>query len=323
MAAVLAGVLQPVQSRLARTLGKRPHLASGILVAGLALLLVGPLVGLAAFLLDEAQQALKFILNALRSDGVGPLLEKLPDSLEKLARAGLARLGDVDTALQKQLTGQGGKAVAAIWATLSATGAAIFGATMMLIALFFLLAEGAALVSWLEGTLPLRPGQTRELLAEFKKVSYSVIVSSIITSAIQAAAALIGFFIGRVPQPVFFAAITFVAAFIPAIGAAGVCLFAAGILFVTGHTYAALFLSLWGVVVVGLVDNLVKPLLIKGGMEMHSAVVFFALLGGLAAFGSIGLLVGPLVVALFLTLLKIYRRDFRPHSAAKHRSAAG
>jgi len=323
MAAVLAGVLQPVQSRLARTLRGRAHLASGILVGGLALLLVGPLVGLAAFLLDEAQQGLKFILNALRSDGVSPLLEKLPDSLEKLARAGLARLGDVDTDLQKQLTGQGGKAVAAIWAALSATGAAIFGAVMMLIALFFLLADGTALVSWLEGSLPLRPGQTRELLAEFKKVSYSVIVSSIITSAVQAAAALIGFFIGRVPQPMFFAAITFVGAFIPAIGAAGVCLFAAGILFVTGHTYAALFLSLWGVVVVGLVDNLVKPLLIKVGMHMHSAVVFFALLGGLGAFGSIGLLLGPLVVALFLAMLKIYRRDFRPHLTAKHRSAAG
>ena len=323
VAAVLAGVLQPLQRRLTRLVRGRAHLASGILVAATTLLLLGPLVVLAAFLLDEGQQALKFIVGAVRGDGVTHLLEKLPDSIEKAVRAALGRLGDVDTDLQKRLTGQGGKAVAAIWAALSATGSAIFGGAMMLIALYFLLAEGTALVSWLERTLPLRPGQTRELLAEFKKVSYSVIVSSIITSAVQAAAALIGFFIGRVPQPLFFAAVTFFGAFIPAIGAAGVCLFAAGILLVTGHSYAALFLAAWGVLIVGLVDNLVKPLLIKVGMEMHSAVVFFALIGGLAAFGSVGLLVGPLVVALFLTLLKIYRRDFRPRSATSQHSATG
>jgi predicted PurR-regulated permease PerM len=86
---------------------------------------------------------------------------------------------------------------------------------------------------------------------------------------------------------------------------------AAGILYVTGHPYLSLFLALWGVVVVGLVDNVIKPLLIKAGMEMRSAVVFFALIGGLGAFGAIGLLMGPLVVALFLALVRIYRRDFR------------
>jgi predicted PurR-regulated permease PerM len=166
-------------------------------------------------------------------------------------------------------------------------------------------------VSWLDDVLPLRPGQTRELLAEFKKVSFSVIVSAVISSGVQALAALLGFLISRVPHPVFFAAVTFFMAFVPALGATSVCLLAAGILYVTGHPYLSLFLALWGVVVVGLVDNVIKPLLIKAGMEMRSAVVFFALIGGLGAFGAIGLLMGPLVVALFLALVRIYRRDFR------------
>lgn len=61
---------------------------------------------------------------------------------------------------------------------------------------------------------------------------------------------------------------------------------------------------------VGLVDNLVKPWLIKGEVQMHGAVVFFSLLGGLTSLGAIGLLVGPLAVALFLALLRIYRRDY-------------
>jgi predicted PurR-regulated permease PerM len=319
MAAVLAGVLQPLQRRLTRVARGRQHLASGLLVLAVVLLLVGPLVAFAAFLIEESQQVLKFIVEVVRGDGAAHLLARLPAGLQKAATAGLARLQDADTGLAKQLSGQGGRAVATIWAALAATSSAIFGAAMMLIALYFLLAEGGDLVSWLEGALPLRRGQTRELLGEFRRVSYSVIVSSVITSGVQAVAALIGFFVGRVPHPVFFGAVTFFGAFIPAIGAAGVCLFAAAILFATGHAYAALFLALWGVLVVGLVDNLVKPLLIKVGMEMHSAVVFFALIGGLGAFGSIGLLLGPLVVAGFLTLVRIYRRDYRPQPPAERR----
>jgi predicted PurR-regulated permease PerM len=114
-----------------------------------------------------------------------------------------------------------------------------------------------------------------------------------------------------VPHPLFFAGVTFLAAFIPAVGAGTVCLVVALIVFLTGHPYAALFLAIWGLTIVGLVDNLVKPLLIKAGMQMNGAVVFFSLIGGLAAFGGVGLLLGPLIVSLLLALLRIYRRDFK------------
>jgi predicted PurR-regulated permease PerM len=317
MAAVLAGMLAPLHAKMASRLRGRSRLAAGILVFALVVVLLGPFVALAAFLLKEGNEALKFVAAALRGDSVSHLVAKLPDSLEKIVREALARLLDVDRMVEGQLGAQGGAAAAAAWGALSATGSVIFAAAMMLIALFFFLVQGGELVSWLDDTSPLRPGQTRELLAEFKKVSFSVIVSSIITSGVQAAAALIGFFISRVPHPIVFAAVTFFVAFIPALGAASVCLFAAGILYVTGHPYLSLFLALWGVVVVGLVDNVIKPLLIKGGMEMRSAVVFFSLIGGLAAFGAIGLVVGPLVVALFLALLRIYRRDFKSQPDAR------
>ncbi len=311
MAAVLAGMMAPLHTRMAAHLRGRPRLAAGILVLAVVVVLLGPLVGLAAFLLKEGDEALKFVAVAVRSDSVTHLVARLPDSLGRIVSEALARLLDVNRMVEGQLSAQGGKAAAAAWGALSATGSVIFAAAMMLIALFFFLVQGGELVSWLDETLPLRPGQTRELLAEFKKVSFSVIASSIITSGVQAAAALVGFFISRVPHPIFFAAVTFFVAFVPALGAASVCLFAAGILYVTGHPYWSLFLALWGVVVVGLVDNVIKPLLIKAGMEMRSAVVFFSLIGGLAAFGAIGLIVGPLVVALFLALLRIYRRDFK------------
>lgn len=180
---------------------------------------------------------------------------------------------------------------------------------MMLIALFFLLVGGDALLSWVDSVSPLRRGQTRELLVEFKKVSSAVIVSTLITAGVQAAAALTGYLIAGMPHPIFFGVVTFFVGMIPAIGAASVCLFAALVLLVTGHPYMALFLAIWGVAIVGLVDNVVKPYLIKGDVEMEGVVVFFSLIGGIAAFGMAGLLIGPLAVALFLALLRIYKRD--------------
>jgi predicted PurR-regulated permease PerM len=96
---------------------------------------------------------------------------------------------------------------------------------------------------------------------------------------------------------------------VPAVGGGAVTVAAAVILFLTGHPGYALFLAIWGVVAVGLSDNVVKPFLIRGGLEMHGAVVFFALLGGLAYFGAVGLLAGPLIISFFLAVIRMWQRE--------------
>jgi predicted PurR-regulated permease PerM len=308
LAVVLAAVLWPAHCRLARRVP--PSVSAALFVIGIVLLIVGPLVAFSAFAIKEGTEGWKFLSTALRSEGVSGLIDRLPGLLQRLARAGLQRLPETDE-LARKVTEQSGKAAVAVGAAISATGTLLFQLAMMLIALYFLLLQGQQLVGWLDETSPLRRGQTRELLSEFKKVAYAVIMSTVITAGIQAAAAMIGYLITRVPHPIFFTGVTFFVAFIPAVGAASVCLVAAVILYATGHPWAALFLALWGLLVVGLVDNLVKPLLIRSGMEMGGAVVFFALVGGLGAFGAVGLLLGPLVVASFLTLLRMYQRDFK------------
>jgi len=248
--------------------------------------------------------------------GVSGLVERLPEPVQNIANDGLRRLAEISGGgaqgidIGKRIEEQGARAAAAVGAVLSATSSFLFQATMMLIAFFFLLVEGDSLMAWIDETSPLGRGRTKELLAEFRKVSYAVIVSTVITSALQAVAALVGYLIARVPHPIFFTIATFLVAFIPAIGAASGCIVAALLLLATGHPYMAIFLAVWGVGVVGLVDNLVKPFLIKGGMQMPGSVVFFSLIGGLATFGAVGLLLGPLAVALFLALVRMYRRDF-------------
>jgi predicted PurR-regulated permease PerM len=317
LAAILAGVLWPLQLWLMKHLRNRRALAAGTIVLLVVLVLLGPILTFSAFAITEIASGARFLFAALRSGGTAGILNRLPTSLGDFGRTALEQLpnrveGDLMKSFGRQLSAQGGNAAMALGATLSATATATFQAFMMIVALYFFLTHGNLFVGWLDGVLPLKRGHFRELLIEFKKVAFAVLLSSLITSAAQAVAALIGYLIVSVPYPVFFTGTTFFVAFVPAFGAAGVCLIAALLLFVTGHPYAALILAIWAVVVVGTVDNLIKPILLRSGLHMNGAIVFFSLIGGLAAFGAIGILLGPLVVSLFLALLRMYERDYGP-----------
>jgi len=314
LASVLAGVLWPVQRRFTRVLRGRRQLCAGLLVALTVVSLVGPVAGFLAFAIDESVTGVAFVSATLREQGPAGLVERLPAPIQDLARDATETLrkystGDARKTLQEKANEQASKLAAALGGALAATWTFTFNTVMMLIALFFLLVQGSELVMWLDRVLPLGPGQTQELLQEFRKTSYAIVVSTAATAAAQAATAMIGYLIARVPHPLFFAGLTFFGALIPAVGAAGFVLLAAGLMFLTGHPYLALFLAIWGVTVVALVDNVVKPLLLRGGMDMPGAVVFFALIGGLGAFGPMGLVLGPLTVAFFLALLRMYQRE--------------
>jgi predicted PurR-regulated permease PerM len=130
-----------------------------------------------------------------------------------------------------------------------------------------------------------------------------VLASLFLTALVQGAAATAGYLIAGVPNPIFFGLLTFLAAFIPSVGTTIVALPLAGLVLALGHPWSALFLASWALLVVGLIDNVVKPLLIKEGVRLDGAVLFFALIGGLALFGAVGLLVGPLAVASFVAVV--------------------
>jgi predicted PurR-regulated permease PerM len=312
LAAVFAGVLWPAQQWLTRHVRGRRGVAAGLITSVVILLLLGPIAMLATFVIRDGADGVSFVSEAVRSDDVAHLVEHLPASARDAVRDAIDRIPKDLNDVMGAIDDHGDQATSHVGKAIVATGSLVFHTGLMLIALFFLLVRGHELVAWLDNVSPLRAGQTQELLATFRKVSFAVIASAGITAAVQAAAALVGFLIARVPSPFFFTLVTFFLAFVPAIGAAVVCLFAALLLLVTGHPYMAALLAGWGLVVVGLVDNLVKPLLIRRGLEIHGAVVFFSLIGGLAMFGAIGLLLGPLLVALFLAVLRIYHRDYTP-----------
>lgn len=308
VAAVLAGAIYPLFVRLTRVLRGRRQTAAALTTIGVLLVVVLPLVAISVTVAREISQGAVYVRTTLRSEGVDGLVNDLPGPLQAVARRALAELPD-EQGMQDLAQQQGGRAAAAVGGFLGATWRVIFQIIMMLIAFFFLLVDGRDLVLWLADVMPLRREQTLRLLTDFRRVSVAVIVSSVATAAIQAVVAFVGYLIARVPNPIFFGIVTFIVGMVPAAGAAAVVLAAAALLFLSGHTGWAIFLAIWGIGPVGLTDNVVKPYLIRGGVELHGAVVFFSLLGGIAYFGAIGLIAGPLVVSFFLAVIRMWDRD--------------
>jgi predicted PurR-regulated permease PerM len=307
--AVLAGALHIPYEKLVARLGGRRQLSAVITTFLVLLILILPVASLTVVLAQEAADGGAYVARTLRSEGVEGLVDDLPAPLRSLAHKILGQLPQDEDALKQLGQAQGGRAASAVGGVLSATWGVLVQMVMMLIAFFFFLVDGSRLVDWLEEVLPLRRGQTRALLADFRKVSVAVLVSSVATAAVQALVALVGYLIARIPNPFFFTLVTFVVGLVPAVGGGAVTVAAAAILFLTGHTGYAIFLAIWGIVAVGLSDNVVKPFLIRGGLEMHGAVVFFALLGGLAYFGAVGLLAGPLIISFFLAVIRMWQRE--------------
>jgi predicted PurR-regulated permease PerM len=312
VAAVLAGVLWPVQKSLTKRLHDRPGASGALLVIATAVILLGPVTAIITIVAREGSAGLRFVFATLNGPSFAALVDRLPASLADAVRHATQSLPR-DLGQAVAAGDRSGRALSTVGRALSATGLFAYDFVLMVIALFFMLVRGNELVGWLECISPLGRAQTIELFTTFRKVSYSVIVSTSAVATIQATAGLIGYAIAGVPSPVFFALLTLIGALVPGIGATSVCLFAALLVEMTGHTPAAVFLVVWGSGL-GVLDHFVKPLLMRRGIEIDGAIVFFSLLGGIATYGAVGVLLGPMFVALFITVMRIYRRDYAPSS---------
>lgn len=308
-AAVLAGALYGVFERLARRLGRQRQVAAALLTLAVGLLLVLPMAAFTVSLGKQVADGVAYLKQTLEAGGVAELAADLPAPLQRLGGWALTYLAGEPASVEELAQNHGGQAAAAVSGLLKATTSVLLQLGMMLVAFFFLLVDGPRLVDWMASVMPLPPARTFEILTTFRNVSVTVLVSLLSTAGLQTLVALVGYLLTGVPQPAFFALVTFFMAFVPVVGATGVVLALAALLFVTGHSQPALYLALWGVLVVGFTDNLAKPILMKGRMRIHGAVIFFALLGGLATFGPVGLVAGPLILSFFLAVVGMCARE--------------
>jgi predicted PurR-regulated permease PerM len=309
VAAVLAGVLSPLYEAAVRRLRGRRSLGAALFTAATVILILIPVALLAIVAVREAAQAVGLVRRIIASEGIAGLIEKAPDWMEGwLHRLEGLVPKEIDRA-QAQYSAGGRWALGAMSGALAVMARFALRLVLMLIAFFFLLRDGHALIEWFIGSTPLAPERVRTMMREFRTVARSVLGANVITGAAQAVLATIGFFIAKAPSPIFFGLLTLFSSLIPSVGTALVTFPVAGLMLLLGHPWAALFLAVWAAVAVGLIDNLLRPMLIRGHGLLHGALVFFSLIGAMSAFGAEGLFLGPLAVVFFLATVRTRRAE--------------
>lgn len=313
LAASGASILAPVQARLSEALGGRRLIAAWILIFGTVVLVLGPLTWITILVVQEAVPAVTRLAESLGEGGLANWLSTrapapLRDSFEWVREMGLGEqarelLGTVATSLGGILAGLPG------YLALRVTDGFV-----LIVTLAWLLSSGPRLVTRVIETIPMEPSYTRDLLRTMAAGVRTIILASLLTAVIQGVLGFGAFYVLGLPYPLLLAAImaffSFVFSLIPILGSGMIWVPAAVWLILQGRWFAGIFLLLWGILVLGSVDNVVKPFFTKGSLQIPPAIIFISIFGGLGAFGPVGALLGPLVAAAVGAFLRIWREDF-------------
>lgn len=182
---------------------------------------------------------------------------------------------------------------------------------ILVFSVFYLLKDSKAIKAVFIDLSPLPADYQHKLVTRIEEAIAGVVKGSFLIALIQGVVGIVGFFIFGVPQPFLWGAAIVIASMVPTVGTALVLIPAVLYLFFVGHTSQALGLVIWGALVVGLVDNFVSPKLIGKNLKMHPLLALLSVIGGIQLFGFLGFLFGPIIMAIFLGLVEIYRTDLK------------
>ncbi|MES2917255.1 MAG: AI-2E family transporter [Pseudomonadota bacterium] len=308
-AMVLAIVFLPLQERLLRRLGPRRNLAALLTLAACVLVVILPLALVISLLAHEAALAYEAIQSGRVNidDWLRQGIAALPDSLARLLSrhgyADLASLGDKLARLATQgsrfITGQ---AVAIGQNTVNFLTSLL----LMLYLLFFLLRDGAGIALHIRKALPLQSTYKQRLLEKFTAVVRATIKGNFVVAGLQGALGGMIFAVLGIQGAALWGAVMAFLSLLPAIGAALVWGPAALVFLLTGEIGKGVTLILFGMGVIGLIDNLLRPLLVGKDTRMPDYVVLVSTLGGLALFGPTGFIIGPVIAALFISTWDLF-----------------
>ena len=311
VAGSVALLLAPVQRGLTRRMGGYAGAAASVLVIACTVAILLPLVVFGMMLTQQATAAFEWLR---------PHLE--PAALEKLFREALPARYPLAMAWVREVTG--GNAMSGASAALArfttavngflqlAVGQLLAGLMDMIVfvmMLFFLLRDGSELRDVLRGISPLTRGQETEIIEHLVKTVKGVLLSMVIVPVVQGLVALLGFWLFGMPSPVLLSVFVFFAAMIHLIGTPLVWIPAGLYLFFWSSPAAGIGMLVYGALLISTVDNIVKPLILKGAAQIHALLAFLSVLGGLFAFGAKGLIAGPVILSLVLSAYRIYRYD--------------
>ena len=323
-AIALGIVVYPLHLWLARRLAPRKSLAAALSVTAVVLVVVLPLLFVGAAVTSEAA-SLYARLNE-RQLGVQDLyahvVEYVPQLGELLSRFGVDA-GKLETQLSNAAVAAGQFIASSALAIGQDTLRVLVFFFLMLYLLFFFLRDGRQLLDGLVHALPLGDERERQLLERFAQVSRATMKGTLVVGAVQGTIGGIAFAILGISAPVLWGTVMALLSIVPAVGTALIWLPAAIILLTGGHAVAGILLILIGVFGIGMVDNLLRPVLVGRDTQMPDYLILLSTLGGLAAFGLAGIVIGPIIAAFFITVWQMAQQELEPQASVLPRESSG
>jgi predicted PurR-regulated permease PerM len=317
LGALMAFTLEPVYAALARYT-RTPFLASLATVLVSGAVVGGALGGFVSVFVMRAVGVASSVREGLRPGGV---LGGRVDAISTW----LGHMGISTSSLSERLEAGAGEIASqsARIATALASGtfAALLGLFFAVLAMHLVLLHWPRMVTEAVRVSPLQPEHTRALLNEFRRVGRQTVAGTVVTGLAQGLLATIGYWIGGVPLPIFFGIATALASLIPAVGTLLIWIPAGVYLIAIDHPARAVIELSWGaLMVVGFSDYVIRPRMV-GDAAMPTLLVFVALFGGLEAFGLSGLILGPVLMAVAVAVLRLYAHDNQRDRASGSPSA--
>jgi predicted PurR-regulated permease PerM len=311
-AVVLWVVFMPVHRRLEARL-RRPSLTAAISTLLVVVTIVGPVSFITVAVIGELRDA-----AAWAAAHKGPWLDRSSPVLGPLLAA-IDPYFDVDQLdspafLRERLEAWSGTLANGTLGVVGGVAAAVVQTLLVVFTLYYLFRDHAAIREAFYDIVPIEEAKTHDIAVRTKAVVGATVYGSLLIAAIQGALGFFIFWVLGLPSPLLWGVVMFFLSMIPMAGAFLVWAPAALYLAFTGDFTRALILVAWGVIVVGSIDNVLSPKLVGKRACMHELLIFFGVLGGIDVFGVIGVVLGPVLVAVTLALLEMVRQANRPVS---------
>ncbi|HEU4677554.1 MAG TPA: AI-2E family transporter [Candidatus Paceibacterota bacterium] len=303
LAAIVATICYPMYERLLpRMPRKSPTLAALVSLLIVLIVIVIPLVLLSSLLLREAISIYTLFSQGDRLSIVEPL-----NQLNRAVQTFIPTFS-IDAVSVVQQAAQ--FFVNNLVSIFAGTASTIFLFFIALIAVFYFFRDGRYFTAYLVSMSPLSDDNDTLILEKLARAVRSVALGSVFVAIIQGILTAIGLSLFGFDRAILWGVVASVGALVPSVGTSVVFIPSVIYLFMTGQTMSALGVALWGLLAVGLIDNLLGPYLMSRGNHMHPLVLLLSVLGGVALFGPIGFVLGPVVMSLFLVLLELYSTHF-------------
>jgi predicted PurR-regulated permease PerM len=318
LALVAVGLLAPAHRELARVLGGERRVAAGVICVVLVVALLLPLFVIAREVSQEALNFYQLSVAQFTEENIREAIVEHQDLLDSANRV-LRPLGlavtreDVYTGLPALGTRLGRFLYEQGLSMAKGLVQFVISFLIWLIVVYFLLVDGTRLRQWLYQVLPLPAGEQDMLRRRFMDMASSLVVGNGVAAVIQAGIGGVLFALLGLPAPAVWGTVMWVLAFIPVIGISLVYIPAFFLLLLVGENAKAFAVLLPLMIVATVAEYWLKPALVGRRAQLHTLLVLLSLLGGLEAFGPVGILLGPLMMTAFLTLVSIYHEHYRPY----------